>query len=257
MTDALDRTYSLEPPQLGTSPPKYIYVHGLRYQVTPYKIPKPPLANTLKFINNWVGPTSRIAKNIWYALFPSSTPLSSPSFLQAAANGAMNSFMSVLTGARLSSLWKLNSVTAIDNSGTSTNQATSNVGSMPGTDSGPAYPPQCAVVLSWKTPITARGGRSRWYLPGVPLDANNATGDSALNPAYCAGLESLAAQWLSAFNILSIAGAIPTAGTISYQLHHAALPAPVFQLYTAVKVHERMDSQRRRSGKEATFGSVP
>jgi hypothetical protein len=46
-------------------------------------------------------------------------------------------------------------------------------------------------------------------------------------------------------------------GTISYQTAHAPRPTPVFRAFGVPHVHERLDSQRRRSGKESTFGSVP
>jgi hypothetical protein len=46
-------------------------------------------------------------------------------------------------------------------------------------------------------------------------------------------------------------------GTLSFQTAHAVRPTPVFRPFGAAHVHERMDSQRRRSGRENLFPVVP
>jgi hypothetical protein len=48
-----------------------------------------------------------------------------------------------------------------------------------------------------------------------------------------------------------------TLGTISYHTGHAVRPTPLFREYINVAVHERIDSQRRRSGRESAFGVIP
>jgi hypothetical protein len=46
-------------------------------------------------------------------------------------------------------------------------------------------------------------------------------------------------------------------GTISYQTGHSPRPTPLFRPFGDAHVHERLDSQRRRSGRESLFPAVP
>jgi hypothetical protein len=53
-----------------------------------------------------------------------------------------------------------------------------------------------------------------------------------------------------------LAGGVETLGTISHYAHHAILDPPIWRPFIAAHVHERIDSQRRRNGKEVLFPSV-
>jgi hypothetical protein len=82
-------------------------------------------------------------------------------------------------------------------------------------------------------------------------------GGSGLIPSMALAAETAAATFRTGINSAVIATFTPILGTISYQSGHAARPTPLFRPFLVPKVHERVDSQRRRLGKEASFGVVP
>jgi hypothetical protein len=170
------------------------------------------------------------------------------------ANNVMSAYASSNLANSLSSVWNLASVTARDNGGGTTNQAVSTATPVPGGDSGDTYPPGTAVCISWSTSITARGGRSRSYLPGVPRTAANNPGDSLLASTYAVTLKSRSQSLLTTFNGLSVSGVhTNTLGTLTHYAHHSILTTPIWRPFLGTHVHERIDSQRRRNGKEISF----
>jgi hypothetical protein len=114
-------------------------------------------------------------------------------------------------------------------------------------------PPQCAVCLSWKSTATWRGGRPRTYLPAVPQTAVVPGGGSALETAYATTLANNALEFMQTVNAITSTGANPIMGFPSYYTNYTWRPVPLFFPFTNVVVHQRLDSQRRRSGKERYF----
>lgn len=167
------------------------------------------------------------------------------------AAGATNPLTAILSSQSTSWVWKAVTVTDL---GTSGMQQQGSV-AQSGTASGSALPPQCTVCLSWHAPLVHwRGGKPRNYLPGIPASAQISSSGSALVALYCSNLAT------QAISLQTKAEAIPASsgtwqlGFLSYETGHAPRATPSFFHYNSVNVHQRLDSQRRRSGKESTFG---
>jgi hypothetical protein len=129
-----------------------------------------------------------------------------------------------------------------------------NTASTPGSFAGTSFPPQVAVCISWKAPLTARGGRARTYLPGIPTTATTSTKSPVLTSTYAGDVKAQAAAILSAMSTFTASGVNGALGVPSYYHSCQLRPVPLFFYFSAAVVHDRLDSQRRRSGKEALFG---
>jgi hypothetical protein len=240
----------------GSRPPQRVTISGYSYKLSALSVPRPPLANTIKMIINWLGPAGRLAKNITYGLFGTAVDTTVTATLQAAANALMNAIGSTALRSQLHSSWTINSVTAKDNSGNSENAVDSSVAALPCTGAGNPMAPGNAVCISWTINASYRGGKPRWYLPGIMLSAQNTVGDSQLTTVFANSIKTAANGIQTSFNASSPNGHDVILGTISYFTGHALRPTPLFRPFGVAKVHERMDSQRRRNGKENLFPSV-
>lgn len=242
--------------ELPTPPPARIYISGLEYRVQSPRVALPPLLNTVKLIFNWSSSVGKVAKNIMYLLKGAgSGSTSDQGWLQNVANSVMiiagnSSLLSTVANG-----WDLLSVTAKDNGGT-TAQATSTSLALPGTAAGTQFPPQVAVTVSWAIAEAYRGGKPRTYVPGVPSTAVANPGDSLIQPAFANNMVLNWKTFLNQMNATGVAGTAVTIGTVSYHTAHTVRPTPLFRTYIDVHVHERLDSQRRRSGKEAAAGKA-
>lgn len=124
-----------------------------------------------------------------------------------------------------------------------------------GTQGGAPLPPQSAVVLSWKSGATWRGGRPRTYLVGVGNVFTSAVGDAQLNPANSAALHASAETFRANTSAAVVGGANTILGFPSYYSKGAIRPVPLFFPFTSLVVHNRLGSQRRRSGKESSYST--
>lgn len=254
-----DLVYSLSPPERQGAVPARVYIGGVPYKPTEPHGPLPPLPGSVKFIVNWAAPSiARVAKNILYGFMGSAVDTSPTSLLQALANNLKAAFSSSGLVNLLSSVWNLSSVIARDNGGTSTNTAISTGSALPGGDAGDTYPPGTAVCLSWGTNITARGGRARTYLPGIPRSAANNPGDSLLSPSFANSLKTAGEGMRTAFNANTsgLTGGAEALGTLTHYQKYVILAVPIWRPFLTTHVHERIDSQRRRNGKEILFPSI-
>lgn len=129
------------------------------------------------------------------------------------------------------------------------------VTSRPGTDSGEAIPPQCAVAITWKAAVFWRGGKPRTYCPFVTenMTASSVGGGSQLASAHTSALATRADTFITQMSLATIGGANPIVGFPSYFSKGAFRIPPIFFPFATAVVHDRMDSQRRRSGKESFF----
>lgn len=108
-----------------------------------------------------------------------------------------------------------------------------------------------SAAISWTIPATWRGGKPRTYLAALPTEA---FGDSnTLDSGFVSDVESGAAAFLTAWNGSSVApfGALGL-GCMSFFSGNAPRAAGTLFQYTASTVHPRIDSMRRRLGKERT-----
>jgi hypothetical protein len=90
------------------------------------------------------------------------------------------------------------------------------------------------------------------------MTASATVGGSAIDPAFAGVIDTTWTRVMTSINALSlVAGGSPVLGTVSYHTGHALRPTPLFRTFISVRVHERFDSQRRRSGPEASFAATP
>jgi hypothetical protein len=73
----------------------------------------------------------------------------------------------------------------------------------------------------------------------------------------CNSILTAASSFRNNINASVVSTFTPTLGTISYQSGHAPRPTPLWRSFLPPRIHERMDSQRRRNGKESSFPSIP
>lgn len=242
---------------LPSPPPTRITISGHTYAIQSPRAVLPPLINTVKLVLNWLGPGGRIARNVLYALKGTGTgSTSDPAFLAGVANSVITTLTSSNIMAQISNAWSIQNVVARDNGGTSASNISS-LGPLPGTNATAVMPPQVAVAVSWTIAEVYRGGKPRTYLPGIPTSALTVAGGSQLTATYAGAIDTAATSFFLAFNSANVLSTAVTLGTVSYFTGHAVRPTPLFRQFVAVRVHERLDSQRRRSGAESLFPATP
>lgn len=142
------------------------------------------------------------------------------------------------------------SLTAVDVVDIASNTGASGTASVaiPGTLTGQALPIQAAMVASWHINFRYRGGHPRSYVPaGVPASTvNGNTWTSAFLTSAVAGMSG----FLTQMNGISLAAGSTFMISVSFRTLNAPRPTPIKNTITAVSVHPRLDTQRRRLGKE-------
>lgn len=119
-----------------------------------------------------------------------------------------------------------------------------------GTVSGATLPAQVSAAISWPISAYYRGGHPKTYMAGMPASAVSGVKD--LDSTYQSDLASGAAAFVTAANALTTT-TIPsvTLGTVSFATGNAWRATPIFRPYGSTPVvHPRIDTQRRRLGKE-------
>jgi hypothetical protein len=239
--------------------PTRVYISGHEYKIAAPRVALPPLLNAVRVIINWSLPFGRIAKNIFYLKTAGGVVTSDPvtlktiaDFLHTTLTTAPVNIQNIYTPQS-----NLFNVTVKDCGGT-TAQATSSVASAPGVFSGNMHPPNTAIVLSWQIAEAYRGGKPRWYIPGVPLNATSAAGSPGISTTYAGQVEAVGTSFMAQVNAhVLVGGGTMTLGTVSYFSGHTVRPTPLFRTFINAVVHERLDSQRRRLGPEAAWPTVP
>lgn len=121
--------------------------------------------------------------------------------------------------------------------------------SFPGTKTNSCMPANCAVAVSWKVAIGYRGGHPRSYLAG--LDLNDVPSLAAISPALASTLAAGGNTFLNSINGHSQGPLTSlTVGTISFVRQKQWRTPPVFVAYTTATCDTRIDSQRRRLGRD-------
>jgi hypothetical protein len=118
----------------------------------------------------------------------------------------------------------------------------------PGTRAGAANPNQVATVISWHINLRYRGGHPRTYLPGgMQADLQNT---SHWTTSYLNAVNSGASSFRAAINAIAIGATTYKLAIVSYRSGGLARPTPFVLLVNSNAVHTRIDTQRRRLGKE-------
>lgn len=125
----------------------------------------------------------------------------------------------------------------------------SNTTAITGTAASSATVPNSACqVVSWKIALRYRGGHPRTYFPyssstalinGVQLPAATVT-----------ALQTASNSFITDLNAITSGTLIFSFAAVSYWQHKLMRPVGVPFLITAAQVHNRVDTQRRRLGKE-------
>jgi hypothetical protein len=118
-----------------------------------------------------------------------------------------------------------------------------------GTRVGTSFTAQVACVSSWTIARRYRGGHPRNYWPaGVTADSvDHRQWEGTARAAFQAAFEAFRV----AINGLTVGTASVVMSSVSYRTAHALRPTPVVSPISAAVVHPRIDTQRRRLGKEA------
>lgn len=221
-------------------------------------IPKPPLAKTAHIDVRWTAAQPGIsAHNILYVYAPGASDQIAPSDLALIATAVVGT--SAPTGLRrllpsIGTNWTLAQVTVADNGGSTAVSTT--LPALAGTGGVTGLPPNVAVCLSWSINARYRGGKPRTYLAGPPNTATTTQGYGDITTTYASALRNAAQSMLNDINAASVGASLLTLGTISYSHNKAPRPVPLFVPFIGVHVHQRMDSQRRRLGKESSFAII-
>lgn len=166
---------------------------------------------------------------------------------------------SLATGLR--NAWNTNIAPVVHTSASLTNTSvtdlTSNLGlvgvnstSAAGTQSSTApMPANVALVASFKIGRRYRGGHPRMYL--VAQTTANTTNSNNWLPAWITSSTTNLTAWMTAVNALTYSSmATIQLVNLSYYIGNALRPTPTFDTISGVQIHSRVDTMRRRLGKE-------
>lgn len=133
--------------------------------------------------------------------------------------------------------------------------ATSTGAPIAGTRVGVALPVSVAVTVSWPIDRRFRGGHCRSYF-AIGVAADVVTGNQ-ISGTMQGTVQSAAAAWRTTINGLTLTGGACTMVAVSYYLgtdqatgKPILRPVPQVDNINVPIVHARLDSQRRRLGKE-------
>jgi len=113
---------------------------------------------------------------------------------------------------------------------------------------GTLAPLSLAAVVSWGIARRYRGGHGRTYLSA--LTTAQAVGPQDLDPTFAGNLAASAATFVGRWTAKTVGAKTYTLAIISYRTNNAPRVTPLPQDVLSAIVHERIDSQRRRLGKE-------
>lgn len=183
--------------------------------------------------------------NVFYMTYSGTPP--STADCSAVATSVRAAWLSAIAPAMLTGTI-LTGVEVADMS-TSTGAVGSNSTSAAGTKASSApLPVNCAVVISYKVNRRYRGGHPRNYLPGP--NAADVSNGRTWQSAYQTVLNAMSGNWPTALNAISSGGSNYQLAAVSYYNGGALRTQPLVMAVTSCVVHTRLDSMRRRLGKE-------
>lgn len=213
--------------------------------------PKPPLVGLVKLQVNWTGPgtPTPIAANILHGRWADNLNHGAAA-LSTVVNGLQAAIVAHIIPLVATTWFNISNVAqSLGGDGLLAVNTTSTGGSTAST----VLPANCTVASTWSSTATWRGGRPRTYWPGVPASNLTSGYDAALIPAAITGWTSGASTFMTAMNALTDGGVSFVLGFPSYYSKYAFRPVPLFFPFLGVRTHGRIDSQRRRLGKERYF----
>lgn len=206
--------------------------------------PLPPVANVvllrLSGTNNGMP-----FNNVFHAQFSGTAPTSDglvtlAEFLKTAYHDNFAPFMNLGTTVDL--------VEAVDLTSPTSAVGITTSGPVGGSEAGTLLPLSAALVISWKINLRYRGGHPRTYLPaGTTADV---TGGRLWVTTFQTEVNDAATAFRNAMGGLNVAGGIYNLCSVSYRSRNAPRPTPLPFIINANVVHPRVDTQRKRLGKE-------
>lgn len=212
-------------------------------------------SGTLLCTMHLAGPDGTSAANVLHCtkVGGSGSPLS-PADFQTVGNAFMNGYTTPGTslGQVLATGWSLLDCTVVDlDTG---QEGVSNVPAFPGPSGETPLPASIAVCLSWQGVGRWRGGHFRTYLAGISSVNMDSSGGRYLNAPSQSHFQAAAENWLTSVNntpALSNGDTIVMGGIRRPKDPITKDPLPPFFFpYFGVAVDSRIDSQRRRLGKQ-------
>lgn len=205
--------------------------------------PLPPANKILKV--RFIGDNQGFVWNcIMHSQYTSASPSTADLTGYATAAGtAWGNNIGPLCGANVN----LTSVDVIDLTSATSPSATVNVAHA-GTLAGTTLPASTALVSSWQANLRYRGGHVRNYWPGgTQAELQNvATWLGTFITQATAGFQA----FLTSMNAIPLSGGTSQLVLLSYRTNNAPRPTPIPVTITGVNVHPRIDTQRKRLGKE-------
>jgi len=168
--------------------------------------------------------------------------------LQTLANTVRSSWVTNVIPLQSNSLTLTDCVVTdlTNDTGASATSTGSNVGGL----ASAASPANTAVCWSWKISNRYRGGHPRTYIAG--LAQANVLNANTLTAAHVTAHAAAAAAVRTAVNALVIGATTWQLCCVSYYKNKALRPVGINFIYTGVSVDSRIDSQRRRLGRDRT-----
>jgi hypothetical protein len=208
--------------------------------------PLPPVANVVKI--EVIGTYGDAG---WANIFHSSwTGTSSAASCVALANDVLTAF-GMRFGSRMSSLVEINQVVITDLTSNTGPRGESTGTAVAGVLTGTPLPANVAQVVSWAINLRYRGGHPRTYITGQTEDQTDGT--KLWLPASNVNMKTAALDFLADLvGLTSGAMVLGELGCVSYRTGNAPRVTPIFLPFQTAFVHQRIDSQRRRLGKETT-----
>jgi hypothetical protein len=117
-------------------------------------------------------------------------------------------------------------------------------------DDGVALPANVACAISWRISASYRGGHPRTYLCG--LNTEQVSDTARFTPAAQAAIQAAASAFRGDMNAITGGTSVTDTrlGTVSYVLDGDWRATPLFRPFTGEGVDARIDSQRRRLGRD-------
>lgn len=114
---------------------------------------------------------------------------------------------------------------------------------------GTMMPPSVAVGISWTQAQHYRGGHPRSYIPGLNSGQLNASGSNLISAAQQANFVTGALAFRTAVNAIVVDGAAALV-LVRRIANKQVLAIPIVTPLTGATVDRRVDTQRRRLGKD-------
>lgn len=216
--------------------------------------PKPTLIDTVQLKVTYTGPNSTKATNILYCKMGAGWDPTIAN-LETLATNFYESWATGDTPVQgvMSEDWSTATFIATDVGGTTENSYELAEASA-GTVDQPPLSPNCADTISWLITSHYRGGHPRTYLPGPPTTAVTAAGSNELTSDWRTALAAFAGAFITAFNDALVGEVTEAIGSMAYSRNHEPIEGgPDFYPYQGGTIKGRLDSQRRRLGKESLF----